>query len=436
MSHNPLKKNMLAEVTVTDMNDMGYGVARTDGVVTFVAGGVTGDLLSVRIIKVAADYAVARIENVLAPSPHRVEPDCPVFKRCGGCSFRNVTREYELELKRGFVTSAFRKQRLDVTVNPVVTDGRADGYRNKVQYPVAPDGTYGYYAPHSHDIIPCDACALGDPAFVPITRFVGDFIRKNKIKVKHIYLRRAGMTGETMLCLVVAEPKIPNEKEFVSAVTAEFPEIKSIVLNINPEDTNVILGHKTKVIYGTDLIEDVLCGCRFGISSLSFYQVNRGVAELLYNEAIRLAYGSKPKNVADLYCGAGTIGLSFAKAHPEISVRGVEIVPEAIENARRNAMLNGIGNAEFVCADAVTADLTGIDCVLIDPPRKGMSRELTDRLCGSGIRNIVYVSCEPTTLARDAAILTEAGYRISDVTPFDMFPRTTAVETVVKFSKE
>jgi 23S rRNA (uracil1939-C5)-methyltransferase len=300
---------------------------------------------------------------------------------------------------------------------------------------VSKNGNLGYYARHTHDIIECDGCLLTDPSLDPIARFCSEQIKKNGWSVKHVYLRRGQMTSQTMLCLVTPDQSLNGEKEFALEAVRRFPEIKSVLLNIHPDETNVILGKKVKVLYGADRIEDILCGCRFGISSLSFYQVNRGGAELLYNEAIKRAEKISPKNVLDLYCGAGTIGLSYAKAHPETSVTGIEIIPEAVENAKENARLNGINNASFICADAMTFEIDDFDCVFIDPPRKGMSQELTEKIANSNLKKLVYVSCDPTTLARDAKKLIEAGYEMGEVTPVDMFPRTGHVESVVCFKK-
>ncbi len=426
-----LSKNTFHTVEITDMNDLGYGVARIDGIVTFVDGGVTGDTLEVKIIKGAKDYAVARIEKMISPSEHRASPDCQAFPRCGGCSFRHITREYELELKRNLVISAFKKHRIDAVVDEVVTDGKEHGYRNKAQYPVGDDGRIGYYAKHSHTVIPCDKCALTDPVLSEIASFSAEYIRKNGWEVKHIYLRRGQATGQTMLCLVTPKESLKGERDFASEAVKRFPEITSVLLNIHPEETNVILGKKVKVLYGSDRIEDILCSCRFGISSLSFYQVNRNAAELLYNEAIKRAGDSK--RVADLYCGAGTIGISFAASRPDASVVGVEIIPQAVENAKQNAALNGIKNATFICADAMTAPLEGFDCIFIDPPRKGMSAELVERICKLAPKKLVYISCEPTTLARDASKLIDAGYEMGNVTPVDMFPKTGAIECVTDF---
>ena len=292
-----LKKNDYYTVEITDLNNLGYGVCRVENVVTFVDGAVTGDKAEIKLIKVAKDYAVGRLEKIIEPSSYRVEPDCGVFKRCGGCTYRHISREYELELKRNTVLYAFKKQGVEIEVDRVLTDGKIDGYRNKAQYPVSDNGNLGYYARHSHDIIECDGCNLTDPSLDPIAKFCSEQIKKRGWQVKHVYLRRGQMTNQTMLCLVTPFEALKGEKEFASETVALFPEIKSVLINIHPDQTNVILGKKVKILYGEDRIEDILCDCRFGISSLSFYQVNRGGAELLYREAIKRAEKFEPKRV-------------------------------------------------------------------------------------------------------------------------------------------
>ncbi len=415
------------------MNDLGYGVARVDGIVTFVDGGVTGDELEIKIIKAAKDYAVARIEKIISRSEYRAAPDCAVFPRCGGCSFRHISREYELKLKRELVLSAFRKNKVEAEVSEVLTDGNISGYRNKAQYPIDENGNIGYYARHSHNVIPSESCDLTDTCLSEIAAYASGYIKDKKWRVKHIYLRIAKMTGQVMVCLVAPLRALGGERKFVSELVGKFPQVVSVLLNYHPEETNVILGKEVKVLYGEDRIEDVLCDCRFDISSMSFYQVNRGCAELLYREAIKRAGGAK--KVADLYCGAGTIGISFAKSRPDASVLGVEIIPQAVENAKANAKKNGITNAEFICADAMTFPISDYDCVFIDPPRKGMSAELVDKICKSGLKKLVYVSCDPTTLARDARRLIDSGYAMGTVTPVDMFPKTGHIESVTSFIK-
>ncbi len=430
-----IKKNSILRAEITDMNNLGYGVAHVEGMAVFVFGGVTGDVANVKIIKAARDYAVAIISELIKTSPNRITPDCEVFGKCGGCAFRHITREYEAKLKKGFVESAFRKNRVPAEVSEVFTDGNFTGYRNKVQYPVGEDGEIGYYARHSHRLVKSDKCRLADSKIEEISHFTAEYLKKKEVPLRHIYVRTGQKTGQIMVCPVSEVGKMKGEDEFVSALTEKYPEVVSVVFNRQQNGGNVILGDKVRVLYGEDFIEDMLLDCRIRLSSLSFYQVNRGMAEQLYREVHERAVKNSPKRVADLYCGAGTIGITLAKAHPELSITGVEIIPDAVENARYNAMRNGIENAEFILSDAMAAELDGFDCIIVDPPRKGLSRELTDRLCKSGIKHIVYVSCNPETLARDAAMFIEGGFKMNSVRPFDLFPFTGSVEAVTDFER-
>ncbi len=431
-----IKKNDIITVTITDINNLGYGVARHEGEVVFVRGGVTEDVLEARIIKSAKNYSVAITERLITPSRHRVEPDCKTSARCGGCTFRHVSYEYELELKKGYVKSAFAKAGVAAEILPDVLHAGAYGYRNKVQYPVSPTGEIGYYAKHSHTIIPCDDCLLQNPAFDPILEAVKRYIKEYSVsEVRHVYLRIAVGTGEIMVCLVSRKPKLPHEAELVSMLCEASPAVCSISVNLNDRDTNVILGDSIRIIYEKDFIEDVLCGLRFKISPLSFYQVNHDCAELLYKEALRRVLPHSPRRLADLYCGSGTIGIYFASQIANASVYGLEISPSATANARDNAEANGITNAQFICADAAEAELDSIDCVIVDPPRKGCSQKLIEKIASCGIKTICYISCNPDTLARDAAELLRLGYKMDNVSVADMFPRTGAIEAVTLFSK-
>ena len=431
-----LKKNEYALCDIVDVNNMGCGIARIDGMVVFVDGAVTGDRLRVKMIKIAKDYAVARIEEVLAPSPYRTASDCPVSGRCGGCAYRHISYSYELELKRGYVLQAFRKAGIfDAEVGSVLHTGEICGYRNKIQLPVSPDtAEAGYYARRSHEIVVCDNCRLQSPVFQPLLSAVQAYLRKYRIRqVRHIYMRHAKGTGEIMVCPVSRTARLPHTDELVGTLTALNPDVKSVLLNINPDETNVILGKTLVPLLGDGSITDILCGLRFRISPLSFYQVNHDAAELLYREAVRRVAEINPQTVADLYCGAGTIGLTAAKALPGIRLKGVEIVPDAVRNAQYNAALNDIRNASFLCADSVSAEVEGMDCVILDPPRKGCSAELLRKMADERVRRIVYVSCNADTLARDSAFLLANGYRMADALPVDMFPRTGSVECVTHF---
>ncbi|MBQ4054299.1 MAG: 23S rRNA (uracil(1939)-C(5))-methyltransferase RlmD [Clostridia bacterium] len=435
-----IAKNSIHEVTVTDVNNLGYGIARIDGMVVFVAGGVTGDKLKIKIIKTARDYLVARIEAVLEASPHRIEPECPAAKRCGGCSFAGVDYAYERELKRSFVSSAFRRAGLDAEVAECISDGRTHGYRNKVAYPIEGE-KMGYYAAHSHDIIvPDGGCRLELPILHEIAGFVADEISRVPMQeLRHLYMRAGEKTGQVMVCLVTRKASTPGILRLASLLASRFACIRSIVQNINTDDGNVILGKKFVTLYGDGYIEDVLCGLRFRLSAASFYQVNAPMAELLYSRAAELADLKEGQTLCDLYCGAGTIGLSIAAQTKGAILRGVEIVPEAIENAKYNARLNGITNAEFVAGDATAnapALIGGADVILVDPPRKGLTPELISELCASDAERIVYISCNPSTLARDCAIFRDHGWDYGTVTPFDLFPRTGHVESVVRLVRQ
>ena len=460
---NSAKKNDIAEITITDINNLGCGVGRLDGVVTFVAGACTGDELVIRIIKVASDYNVGKIEKIKKASPYRTEPGCIAAKRCGGCVYRYITYEHELELKQSRVMAAMKKAGLSLTVGEVMHTGELDGYRNKAQYPIGgvkfgkgnstvKRTAIGFYAEKSHEIIPCvsedGSCRLQPSIFGEIADFVRVWMDENKLSaydeltgkgvMRHLYLRRSESTGEVMVCFVVTEK---NEKitALTRAICDRFPDVASVWENINSKNTNVVLGREWRLLYGKEKLTDVLCGRTFEISPQSFWQVNRKGAEMLYNKAAELAEIKPGERVLDLFCGIGTVGISVTT--PDVKLYGIEIVPEAVENAKRNAEINGYTNAEFVCADAADPDdfdahLTriaegGLDVVILDPPRKGCSPELLERLCELAPKRIVYISCNPDTLARDIALLGER-YKCDEVTPVDMFPRTGHCECVAR----
>jgi len=456
-----IKKNDVIELEITDLNNLGCGVGKTsDGVVVFVKGAVTGDLVKVKIIKVSSSFLVGKLEKIIKSSENRADGeglrahDCKAPQSCGGCIYRNIKYEHELILKRDYVKNAFRKAGLfDVTVLDTAHTERVTGYRNKGQYPVREvQGRVraGFFATKTHNLIPCEECMLQPSVFGEIVSFVTDFAEKNKIKaydeesgrgvLRHIYLRIAEKTGQIMVCLVINADKMPYCERFAEELVEKFPSVTSVMLNINKKNTNVILGDRFVCIGGNDYIIDELCGLKFKISAGSFYQVNRDGAEMLYSLAKDRAALTGSETVADLYCGAGTIGLSMADRAKRIV--GIEIVDEAIECAKENAKLNCIDNAHFFCGDA--SDTRGLlanakdtlgdfcpDVVIIDPPRKGTTRELVDYLSSLGVPRIVYVSCNPDTLARDCKWFSEVGYIVDEVTPVDLFPGTGHVESVV-----
>ncbi len=459
------KKNDLLNLEITDLNNLGCGVGKTtDGITVFVKGAVTGDSVRAKVIKVNSTFLVARLEELLTASENRFDgtglrtESCKAPMSCGGCIYRSIKYEHELTLKRDYVKNAFRKAGLpDVKVADTAHTGRTTGYRNKGQYPVRRVGGHiraGFFATKTHDLIPCDNCLLQPPIFGEIVAFVTDFAAQNRIPayeeetgkgiLRHIYLRVAEKTGQIMVCLVINADKLSCADLFAKEVMAKFPNVVSVMLNVNCENTNVILGDRFGCIGGQDYIIDELCGCRFKISAGSFYQVNHDGAELLYGLAKERAGLTGRETVADLYCGAGTIGLSMADKASRIV--GVEIVAEAVDCARENAALNGIQNAHFFCGDA--SDTRGLlasaqdtlgdfcpDVVVIDPPRKGTTEELVNYLDSLGVQRIVYVSCNPDTLARDCKWFAEKGYEIGEVTPVDLFPGTGHVESVCLLNK-
>jgi len=443
-----IKKNEYTELEIIDTTNLGAGVARHEGITVFINGGVTGDKVRAKIIKVTKNYLVARIEEFIEKSPYREEKaDCDVFSRCGGCAFRHVKYDYELEIKRNYVKSCMKKSGLDeVEVREVLSAGKVCGYRNKVQYPVSPMGV-GYYASKTHDIINSSRpCPLHDSVFDGVIETVTGFIKDKNISVydektgkgivRLIFLRcSSGADKKVMVCIVINSEKLPFSEDLVKALRGD-PCVSGIMLCHNLKNTNVILSDDFTMLWGEKYIKDTLLGLEFKISPTSFYQVNHDGAELLYKTAMERADIRKNDVLVDLFCGTGTIGLCFKKHSEAGKLIGVEIVPDAVENARENALANGIENAEFVCGDANSSEIEGADVIIIDPPRKGAEPQLIERISELSPRQVVYISCDPATLARDMAIFKTYGYTADYVTPVDMFPRTSHVESVVCLSRK
>lgn len=447
-----LQKNDRIPLRITGVTAEGSGVGHYEGLAVFVANAAQGDTITAHIIKVKKNYAVARIHQVLTPSPDRIQPDCPVFQQCGGCAWRHITYESECRLKEQRVTDALsRIGHLAITPRPILAAEETDGYRNKAQFPVggtARELQIGFFAPRSHRIVDCRACRLQPPAFEGALRAFARWVAENDVSIyneetgqgllRHIYLRQAQMTGEVMACAVVNGSEIPAPELLAGELLREMPGIKSLILNQNTARTNVVLGPKCKTLWGEDGIVDELCGLRFFLSPLSFYQVNRAQAERLYQKAAEYAALTGAETLLDLYCGTGTIGLTMAGKAKQVI--GVEVVPEAVEDARRNAARNGITNARFLCGDAAMAarQLAGEgvqpDVIVIDPPRKGCDEQLIGTIAELAPRRVVYVSCDPATLARDLKQFAELGYETREATPVDLFPRTGHVECVVLLS--
>lgn len=448
-----MNKNDIITLDIIDMNNLGSGVGKVDGAVVFVTGAVTGDKVECKIIKVTKNYYVARLEKIIEPSPNRAsDVFCTAPASCGGCVYRNLTRESELEMKRTYLEGLFKKAGLcDISILPVMAASPRGKYRNKAQYPVraTKDGVKaGFFANKTHSIVSSAHCALEPDIFGDIVDAVCSFATDMGITaydeesgrgiLRHIYLRRGEISGEIMLCLVINADSLPYSDRLVSFVQERFPEITSCLLNINKRSTNVILGEKYINLFGNGYIEDTLCGKRFRISPESFWQVNREGAEALYNKARELASLRGDEDLLDLYCGTGSIGLSMADYVR--SVTGVEIVEGAVKNAKTNAEINGIKNAEFYCADAsktesIVPNDKKYDVVILDPPRKGTTEELISYIAKRDIPRVVYISCGPDTLARDIVTFRKYGYDCGDVQPVDMFPATGHVESVVSLTR-
>lgn len=439
-----LLKNQDIKLTIDGMTAEGSGVGHFDGQAVFVQNTAIGDEIDCHIMVAKKTYAVGKINRLLKHSPDRIESDCDVSERCGGCQLRHITYEAQLKAKEQRVKDAFERiGHLNVEISPIIGATSINGYRNKAQFPVEFDTRdnkplIGFYAPNTHRIVPCLNCKLQSATFESVLQIVKNWLLDTHFKqIRHIYIREGHFTGEVMVCLVIKSDDIPNKEQLIEELKNGIPKLKTVVLNINKKDTNVILGDEIKVLYGDGYITDKLLNKTFRISPLSFFQVNSEQCEVLYSKA--LEYAGDADLLLDLYCGTGTIGLSMSDNVKKLV--GVEIIPEAIEDAKKNAALNNVSNANFFCGDAakIASELKAQgakpDVVLVDPPRKGLDETLPSVIAEMGPDRVVYVSCDPATLARDCARFEELGYKVQKVTPVDMFPHTAHVETVVLLSK-
>ena len=454
----PLQKNQVLTLQVERLSSDGSGVAHSpEGETVFIPGAAPGDEARVRIVKDCKRYAFGILDKVLTPSPDRIPVDCAVAGPCGGCSLRHLDYGAELRAKQENVADAFaRIGGLDVPVLPIVGSPEIDRYRNKVQFPVGTDKAgrpcIGFYAGRTHRIVPCPDCRLQPGILNEIGNTLCAFFAEKGIHpyneetgkglVRHIFLRRGAHSGQIMVCLVSTRAKIPSADELCTRLKEAFPDIVTILLNVNAKNTNVILGSETHTLYGQGYIEDTLCGVPVQLGPLSFYQVNTLAAEQLYGIAAEYAQLTPDDLLLDLYCGMGTIGLSMADHCRELV--GVEIVPEAIESAKANAARMGAAvsaKSRFFCADAgqaaaqLAAEGLHPDVVMLDPPRKGCDEATLSAVVRMAPRRVVYVSCNPATAARDAAWLEQNGYHAEKVQPVDLFPRTKHVECVIALSK-
>ena len=445
-----MTKNEEIVLEITDVTHDGSGIGKYGNMAVFVPLTAKGDTVKAKILKVKKTYAYAKMLEIITPSRDRVTPDCKVFSRCGGCVYRHINYSSQLKIKQNKVYENMKRiGGIDLPPQPVLS-GECNRYRNKAQYPVSANGLVGFYATHSHRITETDCCLLQPQIFDSICAVFTQFIKKYNIPVynesshkglvRHLYLRYAQKTDEIMVCLVLTKDSLPHEKEFENDLIGLLgTRLKSFIINVNNRDTNVILGEKCRTVYGSGFITDVICGIKIRISPLSFYQVNRDMAELLYKKAAEYLRPDG-KNIIDLYCGTGTIGLTMAATAE--SIIGVEVVADAVRDAKVNAEINGIKNARFICADAADAaqspakEKIKCDAVVLDPPRKGCEEKLLKTVAYDfSPETIVYISCDSATLARDAAVLQTFGYSLTQYTPVDMFPQTHHIETLAKFIK-
>lgn len=443
-----MKKNEIYRAAVSGFTSEGLGVCRVDGCAVFVPNAVPGEEYDVRITHVGRNAAHGKIETIIQRSPHRVNRRCPYAKRCGGCDFWHMDYETECEIKRQRVLDALNRlggqklETLELTAAPT-----CEGYRNKAQFPVAPAKNgleAGFFQKGTHDLIPIERCQIQPEIADAAKQAVLQWARTFRVTaydeasgrglLRHIFVRNAEATGEVLVCLVVNGESLPREKELVDLLRERVTGLKSVALNCNTRRGNAILGEKTRILWGADAIEDVLCGLRFRISPRSFYQVNRTQAEVLYGKAIAAAGLTGAETVLDLYCGTGTITLCLAR-HAREAI-GVEVVDAAIADAKRNAERNGIENARFFCADAgqaaqkLCAEGVRPDVIVVDPPRKGLSADVIDAIEKMAPDRVVYVSCDPATLARDVKLLCTKDYTLTHAEAVDLFPRCAHVETV------
>ena len=443
------KKNSLHDLHIDSYTAQGFGVARLEGRVVFIPGTIRGEDWRVQLLKVQKNIAWGRGVELLTPSPERIAPDCPICGKCGGCQYRHMTYEEELRAKWARVNDALeRLGGLHLELPPVLGAEDPLRYRNKVQLPVAQGKnglSIGYFRPRSHDVLDVADCPLQPLA---VTRLRGAFkgwMERWSVPaydegtgqglIRHLYVR-TNQAGQALCCVVANGKKLPQVPELVDALRAAEPGLVGLVLNINQKDTNVILGPEYRTLWGQDVLEETLCGMTFRLSVPSFFQINWAQTQRLYAQAVDFAGLTGQETVLDLYCGIGTISLALAQRAGQVI--GAEIVPQAIEDAKANAARNGVENARFLCGDAgaVAAQLAreGVrpQVICVDPPRKGLSPEVPAILASMAPERIVYVSCDPATLARDAKRLEELGYRAEKVQAVDLFPRTAHVETVLR----
>ena len=450
----PVYKGQILEVDITGYTSEGQGVARVEGLAVFVAGAIKGERVKIKIAHLGHTAAYGDILEILSASPERIQPRCSYCADCGGCVFWHMTYEEECRAKAQRVADALtRIGGLDFPAVPITGSEAVTGYRNKAQYPVGlvkGKAQAGFFRQRTHEVVPVKQCLIqgeeADQARETVVRWMQEYNvpvydeKTHKGLVRHIYVRTARATGQVLVCLVINGDRIPQEKQLVNNLLKAVNNLHTVCLSIHKKPGNTVLGDKFVTLHGPGYIEDILCGLRFRLSPRSFYQVNRDQAERLYEKAIEKAGLTGNETVLDLYCGTGTITLALSRHAKQVI--GVEIIPAAIVDAKENAVRNQIENAEFFCADASQAAKKfaeeGIrpDVIVVDPPRKGIDQQVVDAMVTMAPQRIVYVSCDPATLARDLKRLEEQGYKTVEAEALDMFPRCHHVESVALLVKQ
>lgn len=446
-----LIQNRIYTATITDYTIQGQGIAHVEGCAVFIPNAIAGEVCEIQITKAAKTWAAGRIRRILEVSPHRVNRACPQSKLCGGCAFQHMDYQEECRLKAERVRQALNRlggealKTMDLLPAP-----ETRRYRNKVQYPVAQEkqrAMAGFYREGTHQVVSCPQCGILAPEMDAVRDAVVDYMNQYRVSaydegsgtglVRHIYVRKGWVSGQLLVCLVVNGTRLPRQEALLERLQ-RIPGFATLVLSVHQKPGNAVLGNTFHTLYGPGWIEDTLCGLTFRLSPRSFYQVNHDQAERLYELAIAGAGIQKTDVVLDLYCGVGTITLAMAKAAGRVI--GVEVEPQAVADAQDNARRNGVQNAEFFCGDAGQAALSlreqGLtpDVVVVDPPRKGLSPDVIQALAQMSPRKIVYISCDPATLARDVALLKERNFQLLGARAVDMFPRCAHVETVAWLS--
>ncbi|WP_413376117.1 23S rRNA (uracil(1939)-C(5))-methyltransferase RlmD [Alkalihalobacillus sp. 1P02AB] len=443
----PVQKNDIVELQIEDLTHEGAGVAKIDGYALFIPEAIPGEKVKAKVLKTNKGYGFAKLLKIIKASPNRVEPPCPIFHQCGGCQIQHLSYEAQLKMKQKQVQDVLERIGgiKDVPVHPTLGMDEPWQYRNKSQVPFGEkDGELiaGFYQQRSHHIIDMDSCIIqqkeNDIAVQSVKEIASRYgIRaydeeKHRGTLRHVVVRQGKKTGELMIVLVTRGKELPNKKNIIDDICEALPDVTSIVQNINPKRTNVIFGDETNVLWGEEYIHDYIGEIRFAISARSFYQVNPDQTKVLYDKALEYADIKGHETVIDAYCGIGTISLFLAQKAKR--VLGVEIVPEAISDAKQNARINGFDNVDFAVGEAEKvipwwyAQGVRPDVIVVDPPRKGCDDKLLETILAMKPERVVYVSCNPATLARDLKVLEEGGYKTKEVQPVDMFPQSTHVE--------